>query len=243
MPIHLYCLLSAIGDAVPPTGARGLRVIRFGDISAWVSDVADARLPRKKVEAIRAAVAHDAVVGSALELGETPLPATLTDAYADEASLIADVSTRIAEVESALGRISGLVEMAVIVAPSRGGSGGASEPPPNASVADAARDQPGGPGRAYLERIRDTPTLIAATADALDERLGRFAAATVRRIEDGQIGLSHLISRDAVPAYFEAARGPEPAGFRVVVDGPRAPYSFAQFSPSFGRRIDRETEA
>src|SRR2546430_666096 len=93
-------------------------------------------------------------------------------------------------------------------------------------------ERPGGPGRRYLERQRDLPSHLAGAANAIDDRLRQIALASSRRVDSQRVGLSHLIRRADVDRYRSIAVASISEPFRLVVDGPRAPYSFAAFSPS-----------
>jgi hypothetical protein len=219
MPTHLYCLLPAGGEAAPAPDTGSVRVLEVGGIAAWVGDSATERLPRDKRRAAVEAIEHDRIIGSALSRGVTPLPATLTDPYLNDEEALADIANRAGEIRASLSEIDGAVEMAVIVA------GRGPLVPSSASPAEAR------PGRAYLERVRDLPNRLAALADEIDSRLQMVVLASSRRIDADRLGLSHLVLRGRVDEYRSLALRCVFEGYRVVVDGPRAPYSFAAFSP------------
>jgi hypothetical protein len=61
-----------------------------------------------------------------------------------------------------------------------------------------------------------------------------LAVRAARRVEGGRVALSHLVERGGVAAYREAALSFSGEGYRIVIDGPRAPYSFALFTPRRG---------
>jgi Gas vesicle synthesis protein GvpL/GvpF len=234
MPTHLYCLLPAGSDSTPPLadslppaerGGAAVRALRVGGIVAWVASTAESRLTREGRRAAAEAVRHDRVIARALARGVTPVPATLADPYPDDDALIAGIGGRTAEIVKSLDRVAGAVEMAVILAP-RDSGGEIAETPVAA----------GGPGRQYLERRRDLPARLAAAADEIDERLRPIALDSSRRADKDRVGLSHLIRRADVDRYRAIAVAHLSERYRIVVDGPRAPYSFAAFSP-------RHTEA
>lgn len=214
MPTHLYCLLPATSSVAPPEGVRTLRI---GDLTAWVSDTPVAQVSRDARAAGRAAVDHDRVSGVAISQGVTPVPASLADAYADDAELQADVRSHAPAIEQALHEIEGLVEMTTIIA-ARDAS-----PPPEAP----------GRGRAYLEQLRGLPDRSLKFADAVGQGLSRFGTAE-RRAAGARVAISHLIPRADVTAYRSEASGLTTDGFTLVVDGPRAPWSFACFAPRRG---------
>jgi hypothetical protein len=227
MPTHLYCLLPAGNDSAPPVDEPAVRALATGGIVAWVGDTVDDRLPRDRTKATREAVEHDRIVGLALARGTTPIPASLGDPYPTDEAVLSDISGRMSEIRELLATVDGAVEMAVILSVS-------TRPHAGREVPDAAH-----PGRAYLEQLRDLPAVAAAAADAVDARLGESAIARTRRTDGARVGLSHLIKRDQVDAYRKAALSCLSDRYRMLVDGPRAPYSFAAFSagPESGQRV------
>jgi hypothetical protein len=215
MPTHLYCLLPSGSDAAPPT-ELGARAIEVAGVVAWVGSTDDARLSREGRKAATRALEHDRVVGTALARGVTPVPATLADPYPTDDALRADLTARRDELSRSLERIDGMVEMAVLLAERDDAA---------PAHSDAA------PGRAYLERIRDLPARLGSSGDEIDRRVGPLVAGAARRAGSDRLGLSHLVRRKDVDAYRSAVLGAVSGAIRMVVDGPRAPYSFAAFSP------------
>ena len=215
MPTHLYCLLPRGSSAVAPPDVR---VVETPTALAWVGDVADAWLSRDARDAARATIAHDRIIGSALQQGVTPMPASLTDPYEDDAALRADIAGHVAGIERAFPAIAGMIEMTTIVA--------VHDAPP-------AADSPGR-GKAYLEQIRSAPARAAAVADRLSVSLNARFPDSRRRDDGARVALSHLMPRAAIDLYRTMALGVAGDGYRIVIDGPRAPYSFALFSPRHG---------
>jgi hypothetical protein len=221
MPTHLYCLLAAESDSAPPADLPQVRALVVGGIVAWVSATPDEKLSRQARRAAELVVEHDRVVARALARGVTPVPATLADPYPSDAALIDDVSRRSTEILESLRRADGAVEMAIILS---------SRPEEESTEAPATQ----GPGRAYLERIREQPARLIAAADDLDRRLAPVVLGSSRRPEPGRLGLSHLVPRRDVEAYRGLALQAAAVSYQMVVDGPRAPYSFVAFSPRLG---------
>ena len=217
MPTHLYCLLPAGSNLVVPA-APSVRALEAGGVLAWVADAESDKLSRDVRDATRATLEHDRVVGAALVQSVTPVPALLADPYEDDVTASADIASNSAEIEAALDRVHGMVEMTVIIAVSD------SPPPPDAP----------GRGRAYLEQLRSTPDRAATIADRVAAELRGIAGESRRRVEGGRVGLSHLILRTRVDDYRRLAQSQVGSGYRIVIDGPRAPYSFARFSPRHG---------
>src|SRR3954471_20248118 len=112
MPSHLYCLVPSRSEATAPADLA-VRTIAVGDIAAWVGSTDVRQLSREGRKAATRALEHDRVIGRALAQGVTPMPATLADSYADDASLEQDVARRSDEIRDALSRVTGTVEMAV----------------------------------------------------------------------------------------------------------------------------------
>lgn len=224
MPTHLYCLLPATTDAVPPASVRVLAIA--DGLIAWVSDSSSPRLSRDARDAARATVEHDRVVGAALAQGVTPVPALLADPYEADAEATVDVAMRSNEILEALERISGRVEMTAIVA-----------------MNDATPAAAPGRGRAYLEQLRSQPSRAAAIADRLAAGLQGVAGQPVRRADGGRVAISHLVGRASVQDYRSRALAFAGDGYRIVIDGPRAPYSFAAYSPRKGFLKDQPASA
>jgi hypothetical protein len=214
MPTHLYCLFEA-SDA--PTAEPPVRALDVAGLIAWVASTEAASISREGRRAAANAVEHDRVIARGLVDALTPLPATLADAYADDAAAIRDIASRSAEVRAALARVAGQVEMAVILA-SRNGH--ASDAAPSSS-----------PGRDYLDRSRNLPRELSAVGDEIDRRVGHLVTATARRPSAGRLALSHLIRRTDIDDYRRTVLSLASGQLRMVIDGPRAPYSFAAFAP------------
>jgi hypothetical protein len=217
MPTHLYCLVPARGELRLP-GTPPIRVLGFGPVSAWVSDAAGAALSRDARDVARAAVEHDRVIGAALGQGVTPLPAALADPYEDDAAASADIALHMGAIADALDRMQGRVEMTIIVALTD------APPPPDAA----------GRGRAYMEQLRSQSSRANEVADRIAASLEPIAGNGRRRADRGRVAVSHLVDRGAVDEYRVRALASAGDGYRIVIDGPRAPYSFARYSPRRG---------
>jgi hypothetical protein len=219
MPTHLFCLIPAGNSIAPPPPARA---VDLGVATAWVGDVEADSLSRDARDAARATIEHDRVIGAAMTQGVTPIPASLADPYATDAEMQADVLAHAGELEPAFLAVAGLVEMTTII-----GMHDVSPPV----------DSPGR-GRAYLEQLRSLPERAAAIGDRIERRMSSRFADARRRGEGGRVALSHLVPPSGVEDYRHMARANAGEGYRVAVDGPRAPYSFAMFSPRRGLLTD-----
>jgi hypothetical protein len=239
MATYLYCLAPAAGatDPAPPLvrgiGGGAVRILSAGPVEAWVSTVAEPSPPT--VDAIRE---HDAVVSAALATGRTPLPARFGQSWPSDDACVASVSQRASDLEPLLRRVAGLVEMTVCtLLPGMP----AALPVPAPPAADSA------PGSAYLRQLRaraDRERRLRATLEALRARvsralgpLSRGEVAEIRGSEEAlALSVSYLVERggegDFRRAVDEVARE---AAARLVVAGPRAPYSFAPAGGQPGR--------
>lgn len=215
MPTHLYCLVPARSELrLPPT----IRLLDAGEIAAWVATSPASTLSRDAREVGRATVEHDRVVGAALVQGVTPVPVSLADPYPDDRAASHDIATHSAAIARALDRVRDLVEMTTIVTLTD------SAPPTDAA----------GRGRAYLEQLRSQGSRIGAVADRIATELRPTAGDPRRRGDGGTVALSHLIPRGDVDAYHNRVISLAGQGFRILIDRPRAPYSFSRFSPGHG---------
>jgi hypothetical protein len=238
MPTYLYCLLTSRADIESaPVTARGIggspvRALSTGALEAWVSTVSSPS-PAAALEAIRE---HDAVVSAALATGRTPLPARFGQTWPSDAGCVAAIAERAADFESALRRISGLVEMTVCTLPSTPVG-----PRPRHALPHLARaaDPDGAPGRAYLEQLRaraDHERHLRAALERLRARvsgaLGGIARGEVAEIrgrnEALSLAVSYLVERGSEGDFRRAVQEvSREATARLVIAGPRAPYSFA----------------
>jgi hypothetical protein len=217
----------------------GVRVLPAETLEAWVSTIPTSS-PPATVEAVRA---HDAVVSAALATGRTPLPARFGQSWPSDAACVASLTQRAAELEPLVRRVAGLVEMTVCVAVggSRAAGSAASTSRPGAARSTAS------PGRAYLrqlraraDRERQLRTVLEVVRAQVSRALGPLSRGEVAEVRGGDeavaLSVSYLVERGGEArfrrAVDEVARR---AGARLVVAGPRAPYSFALADRQPGR--------
>jgi hypothetical protein len=232
MPTYLYCLASvASATESPPVAAPGIggaavRVLAAGGLEAWVSTIATSSPPAT----VAAALEHDAVVSAALATGRTPLPARFGQSWPSDAACVASVTQRAAELEPLVRRVAGLVEMTVCA--------GLPVVSPATEQALADPDE-AAPGSAYLRRLRahaDRDRHARAALEALRGRASRALAplsrgevAEIRR--NGEwlaLSISYLVERGGEAQFRRAVDElAREAATRLVIAGPRAPYSFA----------------
>lgn len=234
MPTYLYCVVPTADAAEPPPaippgiGGGAVRVLHAGLLEAWVSTTATSS-PSVTVQAVRE---HDAVVSAALATGRTPLPARFGQSWPSDVACTASVTERVADLEPLARRVAGLVEMTVCTL-LPGTSPATSAPAPGAARADAA------PGSAYLREVRaranrerQMQAALAALRARVSRALGSLSRGEVAEIRasDGAlaVSLSYLVERGAEARFRRAIdEVGRDAGTRLIVAGPRAPYSFA----------------
>lgn len=239
MATYLYCVRSEPRAA--PAGVTGLeggpvRCIRAGSLAAWVSEVAETTIAAT-VDRLRA---HDRVCAAALDDGDTPLPIRFGQAFLHDAEAVDALLDREAALAKRLARVSGCVEMRLVVRRGRPPDELADRGPDSGALmsgettSSSATDE--GPGTAFLRRLANAGRADLAREVACEEVRHAVRAAAKPFIVEHQRceaarGISYfpvLVRRGDVAA-FEAAVGDTglaPA-IEVSVLGPFAPYSFA----------------
>jgi hypothetical protein len=221
--VYLYGLLldrnAHLGPAhVTGVGSTVLRVVVCdpGGLGALVSTLE--RAPqRASLEDIKA---HDHALQSVVAHGSTTAAVRFGQTFASDAELRRHVSEHGSRLARVLEQYDGCVEMRLLLA---------ELPPPDseASKADPIDAIGMGPGRAYLESLKQGRTRLSGIS--LKEALGPTVLAEhVEELAPAPgVVFSHLIKRPDEPAYREAvAAFPALADFRIV--GPLALYSFAE---------------
>jgi hypothetical protein len=237
MATYLYCVLTP-----PKPDALAARLTGIGDvpvrslvcpdgagIEGWVSTIDNAAL-RVRGDALASQVLqHNAVVDAALATGRTPAPARFGSRFEDDATCVADLERHRSILTRILDRVAGAVEMSVLLVPN-GDIAGAPSPH---SMPD--RNAPAA-GRRYLELLRERQRQTdqrRQTAEVEANRIGSSVQNLVRGESRswsaaGGMSVAHLVARENVEAYRRTLgsiqAGP---GYRHVLAGPRAPYSFA----------------
>ena len=181
--------------------------------------------PAATVKAVRE---HDAVVSAALATGRTPLPARFGQIWPSDADCATAVVQRREELETFLREVAGTVEMTVCTL-----LPGMPPAPPRTTSASGGR-----PGTDYMRGLRaraDREQHLRSALEALRQRvsraLGPMSRAEIAEVRGSDealaLSVSYLVERGNEPAFRrsveEVARE---AAARLVVVGPRAPYSF-----------------
>ena len=176
-----------------------------------------------------------------METGSTPVPARYGQRFDSDEACRSALSSRAAAVEPLLATMQGFVEMTLIITPSAGRMVTDLEPV-LPEMFDAGTE---GVGRRYLDTLRKrelrTGEINHATdhiASALDEAARPFVKRSLAHQAVTPLPLrtiSHLIARDDVERYGAAVRSVDGgSGFRFLVIGPRAPYSFCALGADAG---------
>lgn len=238
MATYLYCVRTETRTV--PTGLAGLegapvRCIRAGSLAAWVSDVPELDIAAT-VDRVRA---HDTVCAAALDEGDTPLPIRFGQTFAHDAATVDALMEREAALAKRLARVSGCVELRVVVRRGRpvddaiesGVGSGAT------AASDATHDGAlEGPGTAFLRRLANEGRADLAREVACEEVRHAVRSAAKPFIVEHQRceaarGISYfpVLVRRADVAPFQAAVSA--TGLARTIDfsvlGPFAPYSFA----------------
>lgn len=194
MSLYLYAVI----DEEPPSLEEPLRLVCCGELLIVVGEEVPALTPENLA-------AQDAVVRR-LNLPAV-LPIRFGEKVRDEEELCKLLKPRGPALAEALERVRGCDQMTLRAF-------GDPAPPPELQ---------GGPGTRYLEARRRAYSL--PEIEPLLERLRPLVRAErIERKEQGKLlgTVYHLVRREDVPAYREAAQGQG-----VAVSGPFPPYAFA----------------
>jgi hypothetical protein len=239
MATYLYCIRNdprgAPGSLAGIDGSVVRSIFAIG-LTAWVSDVSEVPVAAT-VERIRA---HDAVCAAALALGDTPLPVRFGQSFSDDAAAVDAIASRRPALRERIGRISGCVELRIVVSRGRdrdvagGDPGDAVAEPMDAPAGDETR--PSSRGTAYLQRLAHAGRVDLAREVGCEEL--RHAIRTSARdlvVEhqpcESARGVSFfplLVRREDVEACRSAvSHSLVSRRMEASVLGPFPPYSFA----------------
>lgn len=230
MVTYLYCILAPPNAEAFPSGLTGIggtvvRTVVGEDLEAWVATVDETSFRATGSALVRLAIVHNEVVEAALATGRTPLPARFGTRFADEDALKVDLRKQRLHLVDRLHRVAGAVEMSVLVVPrNRDERQMATRP---------RRDEPAA-GRRYLEAVRertrnDEQRFAEANrvAQRVSKAVSEMTSEEVRSVSSNVLSIAHLVRRDELDRYrlaLSAVDGGEQ--FKIIVAGPRAPYSF-----------------
>lgn len=196
MSLYLY----AVFDEEPATLEEPLRLVRCGDLLIAVGEETPPLTPENLAE-------QDALVRRLSGSVPALLPIRFGEKVRDEEELCLLLKPRASDLAAALKKVRGCVQMTLRVF---------GEPAPMPEFQ-------GGPGTRYLEARRRGYSL--PEVGPLLERLNPLVQAErIERKEQGNLlgTVYHLVRREDVPAYQEAAQSQG-----VAVSGPFPPYAFA----------------
>ena len=238
MTTYLYCVRNDTGGL--PAGLTGIdggpvRVIEAAGMAAWVSEVSEESIG-PTVDRVKA---HDAVCASALETGETPLPIRFGQTFGDDAATASAIASRQAALRERLTRVSGFVELRVVVTRGREtdvneSSSAVEEGKESATSESLTRDD--GPGTAFLRRLaREGRADLAREIGCEEIRHAIRTSANLLVVDQHRCesarGLAFfpvLVRRPNVAAFRWAVAGIlSSQRIDLSVLGPFAPYSFA----------------
>jgi hypothetical protein len=237
MGTYLYCIhAEPVGVPASLVGIDGASVravevssIDGSPLEAWVSDV-DALPVTVSVERMKA---HDAVCAAALAAHETPLPIRFGQAFSSDSDAKAAIASKAGQLARRLRRVSGCVELRVVVRPAVATESSAA----GANVAtDENAWEADRPGTAFLRRIARQGRADLAREVSCEEARHALRTNAQNFIVDQQPceaarGVSYfalLVRRSDVDAIREiAGRVLSSQASQTLVMGPFAPYSFA----------------
>ena len=214
MGTYLYGFVLARNAArLPPAAGLGggtVRSVRCGALSALVSSV-EKTPARATLEDVRT---HDAVLQAAVDAGTTAVAVRFGQTFSGDDELCRDTEEREARLARVLEEYDGCVEMRLLI-PSVD-----EEPTPEV-------ERQIGPGRAYLESLRESRerTDHLALRGAIGPSVRAEVVERLPRVHG--VVFAHLVLRDQLEEYRGAISSlPALADAKVV--GPLALYSFAE---------------
>jgi gas vesicle protein GvpL/GvpF len=195
-----------------------VRVLTCGALGAIVSTVE--RMPaRATLDDVRA---HDGVLQAVVDAGTTAAALRFGQSFAGDDEVCRHVTEHAERLAGVLEEYDGCVEVRLLLAHAP-----ESEPEPAKPVTTGSG---AGPGRAYLEQLRNAREHMKRLA--LRSALGPVVRA--ERVEElprsRGVVFSHLVQRDELPAYRDAVSA-IPALAEAKMVGPLALYSFAEATP------------
>lgn len=221
--VYPYCIVATGHD--PPAGLTGLdhsavEGHAIGSLTVWASQ----RGERPSLDLERVTQHHEVVRRAAAST--TPLPVRFGAWAPDRPTLLQRIDRSRDDLETALARVSGCVELGVTVLEASDASAAEATDDP----APDGRDYLRGLSRIYAERRgrRERQDAVAEDVRALLDVVSR--ATRVRLLPPpGLVALAHLVAREDEMRYrglldsFTPNAGVE---CRVHVTGPWPPYSF-----------------
>jgi Gas vesicle synthesis protein GvpL/GvpF len=211
----------------PPdvAGLRGARLHTLGEDGLCAIVSAHEQLQVRPTE--EDLWAHERVVEALMDAGSV-LPVRLGTVMADEAAVLQSLADRRRELEAALERVRGAVELGIRAAVT------AAAPDDGDSTGAAATD---GPGTAYMRARLLRERRGSEAAARIHEPLAFLARASTVRVSAQKRPLlraSYLVDRDRIDDFLARVEELDERGEATIVcTGPWPPYSFS--SPEAAR--------
>jgi len=223
--LHAITLAADASDAAVTKGLRGagLRRVEVDGLLAWTTPVTQTSFTREDV------LDHHSVVSEVFEGVEACLPARFPTLVEDETALREQLEPRKEMLAQQLEAVRGACELAVTAV--------WTEIEPSTSEGDEAAT----PGRQYLlrqassQRRRDRAD---ALADSLEQQVGADLLEAKRQVcpsENVALSLALLLRRASVKDIQGRLGGDVGTDVRILVNGPWAPYTFADARPIASR--------
>jgi hypothetical protein len=200
-------------------------------LEAWIATIDEATLRASGSALAKLAIVHNEVVEAALATGRTPLPARFGTRFADDDALLSDLREHRAQLIDRLHRVAGAAEMSVLVVPR--------DQSPKHSTTQPRPDEPAA-GRRYLEAVRERTRSeerrhIEANnvAERVSQAVSAITRGEIRSTSATVLSIAHLVRQDDLERYrLELLQLDVGEKFRIIVAGPRAPYSFSADQPA-----------
>jgi hypothetical protein len=234
MVTYLYCVLTPPRTEAFPSGLAGLagtpvRVVVVHEregLEAWIATIDEETLHASGSALAKLAIVHNEVMDAALATGRTPLPARFGTRFADDDALLTDLQARRAQLIHRLHRVAGAVEMSVLVVPT--------DRAQKHSMTPLRRDEPAA-GRRYLEAVRERTRSeeqrhveANRVAERVSQAVSVITRGEIRSTSPTVLSIAHLVRQEDLERYrLELSQLDVGEKFRIIVAGPRAPYSFA----------------
>jgi len=258
--VYVYAI--ARGDAATPAGLRGLddgdvRMIREGDLAAFVSEVPESEFAEEPLNAHLAdlpwltprAVRHQDVNGALAAVCDPLVPLAFGTVFRDGAGVTRMLLERATDLGRRFDALRGKAEWIAVVRRDRAEALAALESESAALRALRSQVEAAPPGRAYLvgrrleatkrQELRATDaTPIAAAVEAFDAAgTGLFRETLVDDATGGMLARFSVLARrddgptlEGVRATFDGVWAGR--GYRIELSGPWPAYRFATVDPS-----------
>src|SRR5919202_1284403 len=216
--VYLYALTEPLRAAPAATGVEGapLRIVSAGQLTAVVSDRADARLEASE----ETLWAHERVVEALMD-DHPALPMRFGSVLPDDGAVRDMLAARREDLKGALQRVEGAVELGVRVA----------WDPAMAAEHSSSSAQSRGPGASYRLGLASARRRAGVLGERLDRTLAGLSRSRVQRLLTSPtlpVSAAYLVEPEHVEAFRRrvATLDAEVSEVEIVCTGPWPPYSF-----------------